>query len=214
MPVSAPSREEVRVFPTRDDFREWLEEHHASADALFVGYYKKHVPKAAMTYVEAVEEALCYGWIDGITYRIDAEMTATRFTPRRPRSGWSATNLERMARLMAAGRVRPAGLQAFEARDRRRDGLTLAQMGAAGLPGELETRLRADPAAWAYWDSQTPSYRRNAAAWIADAKRPETVERRFSELLVASHAGTRPKPFLVTRDERAARGPGRAGVGR
>ena len=205
MPVRAPSRDEVRVFPTRDAFRAWLEEHHASADALFVGYYKKHVPKAAMTYVEAVEEALCFGWIDGITYRIDADMTATRFTPRRPRSGWSAVNLDRMARLLATGRVHPAGLQVFEARDRRRDGVSLAQMGAAGLPGELEARLRADAPAWAYWDSQAPSYRRNATAWIADAKRPETVERRFAELLAASRAGTRPRPFLVTRDQRAAR---------
>ena len=205
MPVSAPSRDEVRVFPTRDAFRAWLEEHHGSADALFVGYYKKHVPKAAMTYVEAVEEALCFGWIDGITYRIDSELTATRFTPRRPRSGWSAINLERMARLMAEKRVRPAGLKVFEGRDRRRDGVRLAQMAAAGLPGELEARLRADPEARSHWDSETPSYRRNAAAWILDAKRPETVERRFGELLAASRNGTRARPFLVTRDQRAAR---------
>lgn len=205
MPVRAPTRNEVRVFPTRDDFRGWLEEHHASADALFVGYYRKGVPKTAMTYVEAVEEALCFGWIDGITYRVDAELTATRFTPRRPRSGWSATNLERMARLMATGRVRPAGLKVFEGRDRRRDGVTLAQLGANGLPGDLESRLRADTAAWTHWESQTPSYRRNVTAWILDAKRPETVERRFGELLAASRAGTRPRPFLVTRDQRAAR---------
>ncbi|HEX6127703.1 MAG TPA: YdeI/OmpD-associated family protein [Candidatus Limnocylindria bacterium] len=205
MPVRAPELDEVRVFPTRADFRGWLEEHHASADALFVGYYRKGVQKAAMTYVEAVEEALCFGWIDGITYRVHAELTATRFTPRRPRSGWSATNLERMARLMATGRVRPAGLEVFEGRDRRRDGVTLAQLGANGLPGELESRLRADTAAWTHWESETPSYRRNATAWILEAKRPETIERRFGELLAASRSGTRPRPFLVTRDQRAAR---------
>lgn len=204
MPVRAPTRDEVRVFSTRDDFRAWLEEHHADGQALFVGYHRKGVPRTAMTYVEAVEEALCYGWIDGITYRVDDETIATRFTPRRRRSGWSATNLERMARLTAEGRVRPAGLKAFEARDRRRDGTTLAGPGAVGLPGGLESRLRADAAAWEHWQSQAPSYRRNVTAWILDAKRPETVERRFGELLAASRAGIRPRPFLVTRAERGA----------
>ena len=99
MPVTPPTRDSVHVFPTRDEFRRWLAERHASEMALFVGYYKKGVPKTAMTYVEGVEEALCYGWIDGITYRIDDELTATRFTPRRIGSGWSASNLERMERL-------------------------------------------------------------------------------------------------------------------
>jgi uncharacterized protein YdeI (YjbR/CyaY-like superfamily) len=202
MPVTPPTRETTHLFPTRDDFRAWLEEHHASEPALFVGYYKKGVPRTAMTYVEAVEEALCYGWIDGITYRLDDEITATRFTPRRPGRGWSASNLERMERLRAAGRVRPAGIRAFEARDRSRDGATLAMLGAAGLPPELLQRLRADPAAWTYWEAQPQSYRTMAAAWIAEAKRPDTRERRFFQLLEASRAATRPRPFLVTRRER------------
>ena len=205
MPITPPTPADVRIFPSRDAFRAWLEEHHQSADALFVGYYKKGVPRTAMSYVEAVEEALCFGWIDGITYRMDAEVTATRFTPRRRGSNWSAPNLERMARLLAEGSVRPAGLKAFEERDRRRDGTSLAQLGAAGLPDELDSRLRADATAWAYWESQAPSYRRNATAWIADAKRPETRERRFAELLVASRQGTRPRPFLVTREDRGVR---------
>ncbi|HEY7331932.1 MAG TPA: YdeI/OmpD-associated family protein [Candidatus Limnocylindria bacterium] len=215
MPITPPTRDDVRIFPARDDFRAWLEEHHATADALFIGYYKKRVQKVAMTYVEAVEEALCFGWIDGITFRIDDELTATRFTPRRARSGWSASNLERMARLTAEGRVHEAGLRAFEARDRRRDGVTLAQLGAGGLPRDLESRLRADGAARAHWDAQAPSYRRNVAAWIADAKRPETRDRRFAELLAASRAGTRPRPFLVTRTQRTGAsdpGPPRAGM--
>jgi uncharacterized protein YdeI (YjbR/CyaY-like superfamily) len=204
MPIAPPTRADVRLFATRDDFRAWLEGEHATAQALFVGYYKKGVPKAAMTYVEAVEEALCFGWIDGITYRIDDELTATRFTPRRPGSGWSASNLERMARLTAAGLVHDAGRRAFEARDRRRDGVTLAQLGAGGLPDAFEARLRADEPAWAHWQAQPPSYRTLAAAWIADARRPETAERRFAELLAASRAGTRPRPFLVTRAQRGA----------
>lgn len=204
MPVTRPTREEVSVFATRDDFRSWLEEQHDTARATFVGYYKKGVAKKAMTYTEAVEEALCFGWIDGITYRIDEELTATRFTPRRPGRGWSASNLERMARLVETGRVREAGMRAFEARDRSRDGVTLAQLGAGGLPEEMLDRLRADPAAWTSWQAQPASYRMLVAAWISDAKRPETRERRFTALVEASRAGTRPRPFLVSRDERKA----------
>jgi uncharacterized protein YdeI (YjbR/CyaY-like superfamily) len=204
MPVTPPTPADVRIFPSRQSFRDWLEEQHDRADALFVGYYKKGVPKVAMTYPEAVEEALCFGWIDGITYRMDAELTATRFTPRRRGSNWSAPNLERMARLLAEGRVRPAGLRAYEERDPRRDGITLARLGAAGLPKDLEARFREDAAAWAFWQSQAPSYRRNATAWIAEAKRPETRERRFGELVAASRQGTRPRPFLVSREDRGA----------
>jgi len=206
MPVTRPARDEVRVFATRDDFRRWLEEQHQTAQATFVGYYKKGVARKAMTYVEAVEEALCFGWIDGITYRIDDELTATRFTPRRPGRGWSASNLERMARLVAAGRVREAGIRAFEARDRSRDGVTLAQLGAGGLPEEMLGRLRADAAAWASWQAEPASYRTQVAAWIAEAKRPETRERRFAALVEASRAGTRPRPFLVSRSERETAG--------
>ena len=124
MAVSAPNRSDVHLFPTPDDFSRWLEKHHATVSALFVGYYKKGVAKTAMTYVEAVEEALCWGWIDGITYRIDDEVTASRFTPRRRTSGWSVSNLDRMAKLTAAGRMRPAGLKVFEERDRRKDAVT------------------------------------------------------------------------------------------
>jgi uncharacterized protein YdeI (YjbR/CyaY-like superfamily) len=124
MPVTRPTRGEVSVFPTRDAFRRWLEAEHATAQALFVGYYKKGVAKNAISYVEAVEEALCFGWIDGITYRIDEELTATRFTPRRPGRPWSASNIERMGRLTAAGRVRDAGRRAYEARDRSGEGTT------------------------------------------------------------------------------------------
>jgi uncharacterized protein YdeI (YjbR/CyaY-like superfamily) len=106
----------VRVFPTRSEFRTWLEANHASVAELWVGYYRKDVGKAAMIYPEAVEEALCFGWIDGITYRIDDEVYATRMTPRRRGSNWSASNIARVAELRAAGRMQPAGLRAFEER--------------------------------------------------------------------------------------------------
>ncbi len=120
-PVQRPTREQVSVFATAAGFRDWLDAHHDSAPELFVGYYRKGTGKSAMTYKEAVDEALCFGWIDGITYRVDDEVTATRFTPRRKGSNWSALNIAKVAELTKAGRMRPAGTRAFEARDKRKD---------------------------------------------------------------------------------------------
>jgi len=119
--LKIPTRADVTVFPTSADFRAWLVANHDTEQELFVGYYRKAVPKTAMTYPQAVEEALCFGWIDGITRRIDDEVTCTRFTPRRPTSNWSAPNIARVAKLMAAGRMHPAGIRAFERRDRRKE---------------------------------------------------------------------------------------------
>jgi uncharacterized protein YdeI (YjbR/CyaY-like superfamily) len=215
MPITPPTRDDVRIFPAREDFRAWLDENHATAEALFIGYYKKRVPKVAMTYVQAVEEALCYGWIDGITYRIDDELTATRFTPRRRTSSWSAVNVARVAELMAAGRMQPAGIRAYEERDRRRDAAYSYEQVPAGLPEDMHARLRADASAREAWDAERPSFRRQATFWVNSAKRPETRERRFDQLLEALRAGSRPRPFLVTRASgQVADGPGppRAGI--
>jgi uncharacterized protein YdeI (YjbR/CyaY-like superfamily) len=204
MPITPPTRADVRIFSSAADFRAWLEANHASAPSLFIGYYKKGVQKPAMTYPQAVEEALCYGWIDGITYRIDDELTATRFTPRRPTSNWSAINIARVAELTAARRMHPAGLRAFETRDRRKDASYSYERQRADLPAEMAGRLDADAAAHAAWQAERPSFRRGAAHWVGSAKRPETRERRFGELLDALRAGTRPRPFLVERERRQA----------
>lgn len=193
----------VRLFATRDEFRGWLDENHDRAAELWIGYYKKGVPKSAMTYVEAVEEALCYGWIDGITYRVDDERTATRFTPRRRTSSWSAINLARVSELRAAGRMHEAGIRAFEERDRRKDQTYSYERPPQELPPEWLERFRSDATAWARWQAETPSYRRTATHWVMSAKQPETRERRFAELIETSRRGTRPRPFLVTREERA-----------
>jgi uncharacterized protein YdeI (YjbR/CyaY-like superfamily) len=117
-PVQRPTRDQVTVFATPKDFQDWLEANHDRAPELFVGYYRKGSGKSAMTYPESVDEALCYGWIDGITFRIDDEVTATRFTPRRRTSNWSAVNIAKVAKLTKAGRMHPAGTRAFEERDR------------------------------------------------------------------------------------------------
>jgi uncharacterized protein YdeI (YjbR/CyaY-like superfamily) len=119
-PVRRPSREQVAIFATAADFRAWLDANHDSKSELFVGFYRKASDKKAMTYAESVDEALCYGWIDGITFRIDEELRTTRFTPRRRTSNWSAVNIAKVAGLTEAGRMHPAGTRAFEERDRRK----------------------------------------------------------------------------------------------
>jgi uncharacterized protein YdeI (YjbR/CyaY-like superfamily) len=202
VPITPPRPADVRIFEAAAEFRAWLDRNHDSAEALFVGYYKKGVPKTAMTYAEAVEEALCYGWIDGITYRMDDEVTATRFTPRRRTSSWSATNIAKIAELTAAGRMHSAGTRAFEERDRRKDATYSYERPPAELEPWMLARLEADPAAAARWAAETPSFRRTAAHWVSSAKREETRERRFVELVGALGAGRRPKPFIVERQSR------------
>ena len=202
MPVQRPTRHEVQLFPTSADFRGWLAQNHDSAPAIFVGFYKKGVAKTGMTYPEAVEEALCFGWIDGITFRIDDEVTTTRFTPRRRGSNWSAINIAKMAELQAAGRLHEAGLRAFEERDRRKDAVYSYERPPAVMPSEMLVRLKADPRAWAFWEAERPSFRKQVAWWVTSGKRPETNERRFVELLQTASAGTRPKAFIVERQDR------------
>jgi uncharacterized protein YdeI (YjbR/CyaY-like superfamily) len=183
------------IFPTARDFREWLEEHHDTAGELWVGYYKKGVPKTSMSYAEAVEEALCFGWIDGQVRRIDDEVVANRYTPRRRTSSWSAANLAKVAQLTAAGRMHPAGLRAVEQRDRRKDAGYSYERPPGELPAEALDRLRASPAAWAYWERQPPGYRRTATRWILDAKREATRQRRLESLIEASADGRPIKPL-------------------
>lgn len=195
----------VRIFPTATDFRAWLERNHDRATELWVGYYKKGVPKTSMTYPQAVEEALCFGWIDGQARRISDEVAGQRFTPRRKGSSWSAINIAKRAELDAAGRLHPAGRRAFEGRDRRKDAIYSYERPAQELPPEWLGRLQADEAAWSYWQAETPSYRRTATHWVLSAKRAQTRERRFSTLVADSGAGRRVKPFIVERSQRAAR---------
>jgi len=198
--VKGPAREQVAVFADAAAFRAWLLVHHAERSEVWVGYYRKGSGRTALSYPEAVEEALCFGWIDGIGYRIDAELHANRFTPRRRGSAWSALNIARVAALTAAGRMHAAGLAAFESRDRRRD---LPPPGDDPLRGPLpvadEERLRESPAAWAFWQSRTPGYRRQAGFWVQSARRPETRERRLATLITDSAAGRPIKPLAYGR---------------
>ena len=120
--MTRPTRDQVAVFPGKTAFRAWMDEHHDTAAELWVGYYRKSSGKTSITYADAVDVALAYGWIDGLTYRIDDEVHANRFTPRRRRSNWSAANVARMEALIAAGEAHSAGIAAFEARTPERTG--------------------------------------------------------------------------------------------
>jgi uncharacterized protein YdeI (YjbR/CyaY-like superfamily) len=189
MPITRPDRSQVLVFPDAGTLRAWLETHHATESEAWFGYYRKSTGKTSVTYTEAVDQALCFGWIDGITYRVDDEVTTNRFTPRRRGSYWSSVNIAKVERLMAAGLMAPAGLKAYEARDESAELRYSYEHRPGDLSGPMLARLRSDPAARAYWEAQTPAYRRVAAFWVTSAKQDATRERRLDTLIADSAAG-------------------------
>ena len=180
------------TFERPEDFRRWLERHHETVPELWVGYFKKASGRASMTWAESVDEALCFGWIDGKRKRIDDERYTIRFTPRRPGSIWSAVNIGRVAALTAEGRMRPAGLGAFEARREDRSGIySYEQREEAVFPASFEKRFRAEKEAWAWFEEQPRGYRQATIRWVMTAKRDETRERRLATLIENSAAGRR-----------------------
>jgi uncharacterized protein YdeI (YjbR/CyaY-like superfamily) len=171
-------------------FRAWLEKHHGEAQELLVGYYKVGSGKASMTWAESVDEALCFGWIDGIRKRVDDERYTIRFTPRKPRSTWSAVNVKRVAALTAEGRMRPAGLEAFTKRAPDRTGIySYEQRKTAKLTPAQARQFRANEAAWGYFQAQPAWYKTAATWWVASAKKDETRQRRLAQLIADSAAG-------------------------
>lgn len=187
---------EPTFFPTPADFRRWLEEHHADESELWVGFYKVGSGRPSLTWPESVDEALCFGWIDGVRKRLDGESYVIRFTPRKPTSNWSAKNLARVEELIAQGRMRPAGRKLYEARDREKQRVySFERSREAKLDAAQEARFRANAAAWEFFQGQPPGYRRTALHWVQSAKRPETRERRLDTLIEDSAAGLRVGPL-------------------
>jgi uncharacterized protein YdeI (YjbR/CyaY-like superfamily) len=171
-------------FATPIKWRAWLERHHAEASEIVVGFYKRASGTTSITWAEAVEEALCYGWIDGVRRRLDDHRYSIRFTPRKPTSTWSAVNIARVQQLTADGRMRPSGLAAFERRSDERSAIyAYEQRRNAALDARAERRLRAHRKAWRFWEAQPPWYRKTAAWWVISAKRSETRERRLTQLI-------------------------------
>ena len=183
-------------FADAEGFRAWLREHHDTASELWMGLYKKGSGRPSITWPEAVDEALCFGWIDGIRQRIDDERSMNRFTPRKPNSNWSAVNIRRVEELTKQRRMRVAGLKAF--RERREDTTAIysyEQRHLAKLAPAQERRFRAKKEAWAWFRAQPKGYRTSAVYWVASAKKPETRERRLDTLMEDSAKGRRVPPL-------------------
>lgn len=172
-------------------WRAWLEKHHDSEPELIVGFWKKGSGMPGMTWREAVGEALCFGWIDSIGRRVDDRRRTIRFTPRRPRSHWSAVNVARVEELRAAGLMHPAGEAAFAARSPERTAQGPNDAAPRELDDAAQAQFEAAEAAWEFFGAQPPGYRRRAIWWVTSAKREETRARRLAQLIDDSAAGRR-----------------------
>ncbi len=182
-------------FETPEEFRAWLAENHATAAQLVVGFHKKGSGRKSITWPESVDEALCYGWIDGVRKGLDAESYTIRFTPRKKGSVWSTVNIARVQALTDLGRMRPMGLAAFEARKEDRSGIYSHEQGEVEMPEPYLGLLRGNPAAWEFYESQPASYRKAVNWWVASAKKEETRRKRLDSLVACSARGERAPRF-------------------
>jgi len=181
----------VTHFDSAADFRRWLAQHHADTAELLVGFYKTSAHRSGLTYAAALDEALCFGWIDGLRKNFDAESYTIRFTPRKTRSIWSNVNVAHVARLTAGGRMRPAGLAAFAARTAERTGIYSFEKAPAKLSPADERTFRANKSAWSFFAAQAPWYRRAAIHKIVSPKQEATRRRWLARVMADSAAGRR-----------------------
>jgi uncharacterized protein YdeI (YjbR/CyaY-like superfamily) len=190
----------IQFFRAAPDFRKWLQKHHTTAKETWVGYNKASSGKPSLTWPESVDEALCFGWIDGVRKSVDNLSYMIRFTPRKSRSIWSAVNIKRAQVLIKQGRMQPAGLKAFQAREENRSGIYSYEQRSDKLPAPYERKLRQNKVAWQFFQAQSPWYRKAAGWWVVSAKREETRLRRLTQLIEDSARGrtipplTRAKP--------------------
>jgi uncharacterized protein YdeI (YjbR/CyaY-like superfamily) len=188
----------AHYFRSPAELRAWLAEHHERAEELLVGFHKTSTGKPSVTWPQSVDEALCFGWIDGIRRSVDADRYTIRFTPRRPGSIWSQKNIARLRELDDEGRVHASGRTAFDARDERRTRRYSFEQDNVELTREQEREFRADKEAWAYFQAQPPSYRKPAIWWVVSAKKTETRARRLAALMDDSAHGLRVKHLRRT----------------
>lgn len=181
-----------RFFATPAAFRAWLHANHARETELTVGFHRKGSGKPSITWPESVDEALCYGWIDGVRRSLDADSYTIRFTPRKPTSIWSNVNIAKVNALLQAGRMMPAGLAAWERRSAEKSGIySFERQEAAAFDAASQRLFRRNALAWRYFQAQPPGYRRLATHWVVSAKRAETRERRLAILIDHSARGER-----------------------
>jgi len=178
-------------FKSPHDFRDWLAQNYATARELLVGFYKRSSRKKGATYAQALDEALCYGWIDGVRRLMDADSYMIRFTPRKPRSIWSLVNVRHVERLQKAGKMAEPGLQAFALREKQRTGIYSFEQKRPGLSAKFKKLFRANRPAWEFFSRQARWYQRTAGHWVVRAKQEETRMRRLAKLMEVSAAGRR-----------------------
>lgn len=189
-------------FATAAEFRAWLEKHHATAAELVLGFYNKSSGRGGITYAEALDEALCFGWIDGLLRKLDADSHSRRFTPRKPDSIWSRVNVAHVERLKKAGRLHSAGLAAYARRTDAKTAVYSFENRPQTFPPALEKAFRAARAAWTFWSQQPPGYRRTLIWWIVSAKKDDTRQRRLAALIAECAAARRidlMKPPRISR---------------
>jgi uncharacterized protein YdeI (YjbR/CyaY-like superfamily) len=181
---------QVKIFNSPDEFREWLEKNHDRVAELWLGFYKKHTDKKSITYREALDEALCFGWIDGVRKSISETTYKQRFTPRKPKSYWSAVNIRRADELAKLGRMAPPGVKALVRRTRD-SGKYSFESRPKKLPPAYEKQFKANSTAWEFFLAQAPWYRRTSSFWVVSAKQEETRQRRLATLISDSEKGRR-----------------------
>lgn len=176
-------KESLTFFQTENDFREWLESNHKKETELMVGFYKVNSGKPSMTWSQSVNQALCFGWIDGIRRSIDEESYCIRFTPRRNDSNWSAVNIKKIEELTKAGLMKPAGVKAFSLRKEDKSEIYSYENDATLLDSPYETQFRENKKAWEFFMKQAPSYRKAVMRWIMGAKQEETRQARLKKTI-------------------------------
>lgn len=184
-------------FPKPSDLRAWFEKHHKTAKELLVGFYKKDSGKESINWSESVDEALCFGWIDGVRRSVDGESYSIRFTPRNPKSNWSAVNIKKVAELTEKGLMQPAGLLVFDMRQEHKSEIYSYENKPKALDPAYEKKFKANKKAWAWFEKQSESYRRTAQYWVLSAKQETTRSNRLEILIADSAAGQRIKPLRI-----------------
>jgi uncharacterized protein YdeI (YjbR/CyaY-like superfamily) len=173
-------------FSTQQEFRKWLSKNHKKETELLVGYYKVGSSKPSMTWSQSVDEALCFGWIDGIRRSVNKDSYCIRFTPRRPTSIWSTVNIKKVETLIKQGLMQSAGLEAFKKRKEHKSNIYSFENAQNTLTNKLEKKIKANKIAWNFFTKQAPSYKKMVIHWIRSAKREETQHARLKKTITAS----------------------------
>ena len=187
--------EKIKFFKTQNDFRKWLEKKHNKSNEIWVGYYKKSSGKPSIDWPQSVDAALCFGWIDGLRKSIDEESYKIRFTPRKPKSIWSAVNLKRATELIKLGLMQPAGLEAFNKKDDKKIKRYSFERENVKLDKEYEKKFKSNKKAWDLFQSMVPSYKKPATWWVISAKQESTRLKRLNILIECSEAGEKIPPL-------------------